>query len=101
MKKILIANRGLSAIKFIVSIREYYSSEQVFLVGVCSPNDILSDYRYLSLVDEVIYTDNNIYMDIEKIVSICVSQHVDAVFPGWGYLSENSDFVNALEKKKT
>ena len=50
MRKILIANRGLSAIKFLVSMREHYTPEQIWLVGLASPDDLRSGYRYIDLV---------------------------------------------------
>ena len=98
MKRLLIANRGLSAIKFILSIRDVYNSSQVHLVGIATSNDIISDYRYISELDEIIYANKDIYTDIEAIVSLCKKHKIDAVFPGWGYLSERSDFVFRLEE---
>ena len=37
-------------------------------------------------------------MDINGIIDLCLQNQIDAVFPGWGYLSENPDFCLALEK---
>jgi pyruvate carboxylase len=37
------------------------------------------------------------YLDIEKIVEICVKNNVEAVHPGYGFLSENPKFAKALE----
>jgi biotin carboxylase/acetyl-CoA carboxylase carboxyltransferase component len=98
MRRILIANRGLCALKFIMSMRDKYPMNEVCIVGLCAPDDIISDYKYLTQVDEVVTTHNDIYMDIQGLVDICKDHQIDAVFPGWGYLSERSDFVAALEK---
>jgi biotin carboxylase/acetyl-CoA carboxylase carboxyltransferase component/biotin carboxyl carrier protein len=97
MRRILIANRGLCALKFVMSMRDKYLTDEVCIVGLCAPDDITSDYKYLTQVDEVISTHNDIYMDIQGLVGICEKYAIDAVFPGWGYLSECSDFVSALE----
>jgi pyruvate carboxylase len=39
------------------------------------------------------------YLDIHKIVDICVKNKVEAVHPGYGFLSENEGFAQALEDK--
>lgn len=39
------------------------------------------------------------YLDIHKIVDICVKNKVEAVHPGYGFLSENEGFAKALEEK--
>lgn len=39
------------------------------------------------------------YLDIHKIVDICVKNRVEAVHPGYGFLSENEGFAQALEDK--
>jgi len=93
--KILIINRGLSALKFIISIKDKYPN--LFICGFITENDIISKYKYLELVDELIEAPNDIYMDKEKIINICKANNIFAVFPGWGYLSEDSSFVELLE----
>ena len=97
MHTILIANRGLSALKFIMSIRDYYTEAQVRLVAFSTPDDLESDYSYLALASHLIPANNDVYMDADAIVQHCLANNIDAVFPGWGYLSERSDFVKALE----
>ena len=71
MKRILIANRGLCALKFVMSMRDEYPGDEICIVGLCAPDDITSDYKYLTQVDEVVETTNDIYMDIEGLVDIC------------------------------
>lgn len=39
------------------------------------------------------------YLDIHKIVDICVKNKVEAVHPGYGFLSENENFAKALDDK--
>ena len=38
------------------------------------------------------------YLDIKTIVDICLKNNIDAVHPGYGFLSENKNFAHALEK---
>lgn len=38
------------------------------------------------------------YLDIQGIVNICIKNGVEAVHPGYGFLSENEHFANALEE---
>ena len=100
MHKILIANRGLPALKFILSIREWLNespNNDVKLFGFVTPVDISSKYKYITLLDQTIYTDNDsIYTNIDEIVKYCKDYNIDSLFPGWGYLSENEHFVKAL-----
>ena len=95
MKRILIANRGLAALKFIYSINEL-SENPYTLVGFVTENDMCAKYKYIDLLDEIIYAENNVYTDIPGIVKLSVDRKIDAVWPGWGYLSENPAFATAL-----
>jgi acetyl/propionyl-CoA carboxylase alpha subunit/acetyl-CoA carboxylase carboxyltransferase component len=98
---ILIANRGLSAIKFISSIKEWILIENrnIELIGISTDEDMKSNYKYLDYLDRIIYSsDNNIYKSIDEIIQICIENNIQAVWPGWGYLSEEPEFSRELEK---
>ena len=95
--RVLIANRGMSAIKFLVSMREEYEASEVVLVGVVTPEDLRSGYRYVDLVDETVEAPDGVYMDVDALLALATRHRIEAVFPGWGYLSERSDFAAALE----
>lgn len=98
--RILIANRALSALKFVTSIKEWLRKEPTIdltLIGLVTEEDMDSGYKYIELLDEVVMCGNGIYMDGPKIVEVCLKNHIEAVWPGWGYLSERSDFVELLE----
>ena len=100
MHNILIANRGLPALKFILSIREWLNEKSEYdvkLFGFVTPVDIASKYKYITLLDQTIYTDDDsIYTNIDNIIKYCKEYNIDSLFPGWGYLSENEYFVKAL-----
>jgi biotin carboxylase/acetyl-CoA carboxylase carboxyltransferase component/biotin carboxyl carrier protein len=106
---ILIANRGLPALKFILSIKEWLvdvdlptstikaAVDDIKLFGLVTPVDLSSRYRYIPMLDHAIYCDDDsVYTDIDKIVQYCKEYNIQQVFPGWGYLSENETFVKTL-----
>ena len=95
MKRILIANRGLAALKFIYSLNELPEKAYTF-IGIVTENDMCAKYKYIDLLDEIINAENNIYTDIQTIVNFAIDRKIDAVWPGWGYLSENPAFATAL-----
>jgi acetyl-CoA carboxylase / biotin carboxylase 1 len=113
---ILIANRGLTALKFILSMKEWLSETQleetqleetqlsgthynVKMFGFVTPVDMTSKYKYITMLDQAIYTDNNsVYTNIDEIIHFCKEYKINCLFPGWGYLSENEHFVKALNK---
>ena len=97
MRKILVLGTGLCCYKFVLSIRDQYTREQVFLTAFSSPYDVISDLSYLVEVDELIHCDNETYEDIDQIIQHCSDHDIDAVFPGHGVLSEDSMFVEKLE----
>lgn len=39
------------------------------------------------------------YLNIERLIQICRDYHIDAVHPGYGFLSENADFADRTEKE--
>ena len=98
IKKILIANRGEIAIRIAKTCRKM----GIQSVGVFSQDDVSSlhldycDERFLLGIDPL----KGSYLNIEKIIEISKENHIDAIHPGYGFLSENSVFVNKLEKEK-
>ena len=77
MQNILIANRGLPALKFIISMKEWLIQDvnnkyNIQIFGFVTPIDITSKYKYITMLDQAIYTDDNsIYTNISKIVEYC------------------------------
>jgi acetyl-CoA carboxylase, biotin carboxylase subunit len=96
-KRILIANRGEIAIRIAKAIRELgYTA-----IGVWTDNEPMANH--LLFCDEWVHLEgdanNETYLNIEKLVSLAVDVKADAVHPGYGFLSENYLFLEALEKK--
>lgn len=94
--KILIANRGEIAVRIIRACREL----GIKTVAVYSTAD--KEALHTQLADESICigpapaTDS--YLNMERIISATVAAKADAIHPGFGFLSENSKFVEMCEK---
>lgn len=96
IKKLLIANRGEIALRVMRSAREMGIST----VAVYSDAD--RDAPFVRFADEAVRIgpapSKESYLVFENIIQVCKDLKVDAVHPGYGFLSENGDFANALEK---
>lgn len=96
IKKILIANRGEIAIRVIRSAKEM----GIATVAVFSEADRLAPH--VKLADEAVCigpaASSQSYLVIDKIIQVCKDLHVDAVHPGYGFLSENAAFARQLKK---
>ena len=98
IKKILIANRGEIACRVIKTARKMGIST----VAVYSDADRKA--LHVRLADESVHIGPSpaveSYLVIEKIIAAAKETGADAVHPGYGFLSENPDFVRACEKAK-
>lgn len=95
IKKILIANRGEIAIRVIRSAKEMGIST----VAIFSEADRLSPH--VKLADEAVCigpaASSQSYLVIDNIIKVCKDLQVDAVHPGYGFLSENAEFARRLK----
>ena len=98
IKKILIANRGEIACRIIKTAKKL----KIKAVSIYSDSDINAEHVLMS--DESYYLGpseaSKSYLNISKIIEICKKAEVDAVHPGYGFLSENPNFVRELTKNK-
>lgn len=94
MKRILIANRGEIAIRIAQSCREM----GIAPIAIYSEADRGSLHVTRSV--EAYYlsgsTLTDTYLNIQQIVDIAVRARVDAIHPGYGLLSENAEFAEAV-----
>lgn len=93
--KILIANRGEIAVRIIRTIKELgYES-----VAVYTKNDQESLHVKLADYSVCIGTEKepHAYLDMVRIVTVAAELGVDAIHPGYGFLSEKSEFAEVCE----
>ena len=98
IKKILIANRGEIACRIIKTAKKM----KIKTVAVYSDADRQADF--VKQADESYYigpsSPSESYLVIKKIIEVAKKSKSDAIHPGYGFLSENYNFVKALEKEK-
>jgi acetyl-CoA carboxylase biotin carboxylase subunit len=96
--KILIANRGEIAVRVIRACREL----GIKSVAIYSDADKTS--LHTRLADESYYIGNSpaqeSYLNKDKILALAKEIGADAIHPGYGFFSENAEFIKALEKNK-
>ncbi|MDR4886638.1 pyruvate carboxylase [Fredinandcohnia sp. QZ13] len=98
IKKVLVANRGEIAIRVFRACTEL----NIRTVAVYSKEDAGSYHRYKA--DEAYLVGEgkkpiDAYLDIEGIIEIAKENDVDAIHPGYGFLSENIDFARRCEEE--
>ena len=94
--KVLAANRGEIAVRI---FRACYDLG-IHTVAMYSKEDELSMFR--TRADEAYLVGENksplgAYLDIPEIIDLAKRRGVDAIHPGYGFLSENADFARACE----
>jgi len=96
MKKILVANRGEIAIRVMKTAQKM----GIKTVAVFSTAD--RNAPHVRFADEAICIgeppSNQSYLRGEKIIEVALKLNVDAIHPGYGFLSENADFAELCEQ---
>ena len=96
-KKLLVANRSEIAIRIMRAANEL----GVKTVAIYAHEDRFSVHRFKA--DEAYMLDQDkgpvgAYLDYQGIVDLAVEKGVDAIHPGYGFLSENPDFARACRE---
>ena len=95
-KKILIANRGEIACRVIKTAKKM----NIKTVAVYSDADRYAEH--VRMADETVYLGKSpaseSYLKPELIIEACKDKKCDALHPGYGFLSENANFAEALDK---
>ncbi len=97
ISKILVANRGEIALRVMRTAREM----GIQTVAIYSDAD--RNALHVRYADEAVNIgpppSSESYLNVEKIIEVCIALKVDAVHPGYGFLSENAAFAKAIEEK--
>lgn len=97
IKKVLVANRGEIAIRIFRACADL----GIHTVAMYSKEDVYSSFR--SKADESYQIGEKLgpvgaYLNIDLIIDLAKKRGVDAIHPGYGFLSENADFARACEE---
>ena len=94
-EKVLVANRGEIAVRIIRACKEL----NIRTVAVYS--DVDANSMHVQLADEAICIgkgpSNESYLRIDRLISAAEIADVDAIHPGYGFLSENAHFADVCE----
>ena len=96
IKKILIANRGE------IAIRVMKTAQKMGIKTVAVYSEADRNAPHVRFADEAVCIgeapSNKSYLLGDKIIEVSLKLNVDAIHPGYGFLSENADFAEKVEK---
>ncbi len=96
MQKILVANRGE------IAIRVMSTAKKMGIKTVAIFSEVDRNAPHVKYADEAVCVgeapSNASYLRADKIIEVAKSLNVDAIHPGYGFLSENADFAELCEK---
>ncbi len=94
-RKVLVANRGEIACRILRTLAE------MGIASVAIHHPVESRAKHVRMADEAVAIEGetpvSAHLDIERIVAAAVETGADAIHPGYGFLSENARFAEAVE----
>lgn len=94
-KKVLVANRGEAAVRIIRCLKEM-GIESVAIYSTADRESL-----HVQLADEAVCVGkarpSESYLNVKNIIAAAVGTGADAIHPGYGFLSENSEFAQMCE----
>ena len=94
-KKILVANRGE------IACRVFRTAKDMGIATVAVYSDADANALHVSMADEAVHIGpsaaSESYLVIDKIIDACKQTGAEAVHPGYGFLSERSEFARRLK----
>jgi len=106
IRRLLVANNGMAARKFIMSIRTWLftnfgDASLIHIISMATPEDLKANAMHLHSADafyEVPGGSNaSNFANVNLIVRLAKTHKCDAVWPGWGHASENPALPRTLE----
>lgn len=95
--RVLVGNRGEIACRAMRTLRDL----RIESVAVFSDADKAS--RHVRMADQAVHLGpapaTQSYLDVERVLDAAIATGCQAVFPGYGFLSENAEFARACEQK--
>uniref|UniRef100_A0A914WWS0 Acetyl-CoA carboxylase n=1 Tax=Plectus sambesii TaxID=2011161 RepID=A0A914WWS0_9BILA len=107
IKKVLIANNGIAAVKCMRSMRRwayemFKNDRAIKFVAMVTPEDLKANAEYIRMADQFVCvpggTNNNNYANVQLILDYAKRMDVQAVWAGWGHASENPKLPEQLSK---
>lgn len=96
IEKVLVANRGVPAVRIMHTCRD----RKIKTAAVYSTPDRLA--HHVVMADTAYHIGDappgDSYLNIDKIIRAALQANVDAVHPGWGFLAENELFARRVEE---
>ncbi|MEC7987205.1 MAG: biotin carboxylase N-terminal domain-containing protein, partial [Myxococcota bacterium] len=110
MHRIAILNRGEPALRFLRALREYNIEHSTQMVGVAFFTEPDRHAPFVRFADVSVFLGEpmrqtesgasiSTYCDHDFVIQQLVKNKCDAVWPGWGFVSEDAGFVGKLEKE--
>ncbi len=94
IKKVLIANRGVPAVRIMHTCRD----RKIPTTAVYSTPDRLAHHVFFA--DSAVHIGEappvESYLNMDKIIDAALRSKADAIHPGWGFLSENDEFARRV-----
>jgi acetyl/propionyl-CoA carboxylase alpha subunit/acetyl-CoA carboxylase carboxyltransferase component len=108
-ERVAIVNRGEAAVRFIRALRDYNRERGTRIEAVAFYTDTDRGAPFTRLADLAIPIGPamrpgaagpiSAYTDLPHILTAITSARCDAVWPGWGFVAENAEFVTLLESR--
>ncbi len=108
--RIAVVNRGEPAVRFLRALRDYNRERGTSLTSVALYTEPDRTAPFLRLADDAVPLGPALhpgpaggmvsaYTDHERVIAALTSAGCDAVWPGWGFIAEDAEFVAALERR--
>ena len=95
MKRLLIANRGEIAIRIIKT------AKIMGITTIAIYSDVDRNAPFVRFSDESYFIgespSKDSYLNQDRIIKLCLDKNIDTIHPGYGFLSENSEFAQKVE----